>query len=140
MKKAKKNHEVGLQSAMMTDLVFNLFIFFILVFTIKKDSMQIKTPKVQKQESSSSTPKSQHKFTITLDKKDEIYIDGKKVDAQNLMSVLQEIKKKLPADTGVTITLRADADSKTSKLLEVWATLSGAGLGDSQLECEVESK
>jgi len=139
MKKKKKNQEVGLQSAMMTDLVFTLFIFFILVSTIKKDAMEIKAPKVQKQATSSSS-KSQYKFTITLDKKDLIYVDGKKVDSQNLLSVFQDIKKKLPPDTGVSITLRADADSKTSRLLEVWAVLNGAGLGESQLECEVESK
>ncbi len=140
MKKSKKQgKEVGLQSAMMTDLVFTLFIFFILVSTIKKDAMEIKAPKVQKQASSSNT-KNQHKFTITLDKQDQIYVDGKKVDSQNLLAVFQEIKQKLPPDTGVSITLRADADSKTSRLLEVWAVLNGAGLGESQLQCEIESK
>ncbi|NUM34876.1 MAG: biopolymer transporter ExbD [Candidatus Brocadiae bacterium] len=139
MKKKKQNQDVGLQSAMMTDLVFTLFIFFILVSTIKKDAMEIKAPKVQKQSTSSSS-KSQHKFTITLDKKDEIYVDGKKVDSQSLLAVFQEIKKKLPPDAAVSITLRADSDSKTSKLLEVWSVLNGAGLGESQLECEVESK
>lgn len=139
MSKAKKRQrEVGLQSAMMTDLVFTLFIFFILVSTIKKDAISIQAAKAKNKSSPVANQKTE-KHVVTVDGKDQIYVDGRQISLENLPAVLRELKGKLAKDTVAVITLRPDANSRSSKLIEVIDALNGAGLSE-RLECEVEAK
>ena len=138
MKKgSKKSHEVGLQSSMMTDLVFTLFIFFILVSTLKKDSVEIKAAKASKTSASSAKKTEQH--TISMDSKNQIYVDGKLVKTTELRTVLQEIKNKLPQDAKPAILLRPDANSQSAQLIEILGALNETGLNEA-VECEVEKQ
>ncbi len=137
-KTKKRQREVGLQSAMMTDLVFTLFIFFILVSTIKKDAIAIQAAKAHNKTTQASNQKTE-KHVVTVDGKDQVYVDGKKIPLENLPEVLREIKSKLPKDTTPVITLRPDANSRSFKLIEIMDALNGAGMSD-RVECEVEAK
>lgn len=136
--KKKKNPNTGLNTTVMTDVLFILLIFFVLVSTVKKDSLQIKAAKVDRQpQQKSNTKTEQH--VVTIDEKNNIFVNGKAVDIQNLSSELGQIKQKTPSDTTPAILLRPDAGSNSAKLIEIFAALNQVGLTEN-VQIEVDSK
>lgn len=137
--KKKRKNEVNFCSTSMVDLMFTMFIFFILVSTIKKDSIDIKAAKVNKSSQSSSSNQKTEKHVITIDGKNQIFVNGKRIEEAELRSALTEVKDKMPADTVPVIILRPDASSQSVKLIEIFAVLNEVGLNQ-KVQCEVESK
>ena len=138
-KKSKKDQGSGLSTTTMVDVLFILLIFFVLVSTIKKDAIQVKATKVNKNQQSQQNKKTvQH--VVTISDKNEIYLNGKPVkDPRQLRTSLDNIKKDTPKDTTPVILLRPDAGSKSAKLIEIFALLNEIGLSEN-VQVEVDSK
>ncbi|WP_372366597.1 biopolymer transporter ExbD [Candidatus Uabimicrobium sp. HlEnr_7] len=126
-----------MSTEMMVDVLFILLIFFILISNIKKDSVKIKTAKVDKQKSAGSDKKTKE-HVLTIDKKNIIYFNGKKISMKKLLTSLKKAKKETPKEFVPVIMLRTDANSSSGKLLEVFLHLNQAGLSDN-VQCEVDN-
>ena len=139
-KKKKKSQHPGLSTTTMVDMLFILLIFFVMVSTIRKDSIDIKSAKVKKdQQSASDENKKTEKHVLTIDGKNQIFIDGKEVKHAELQTMLGQIKEKVAKDTTPVIVLRPDALSKSSRLIEIFAILNEVGLSENvQIEVEKE--
>ena len=137
-KKRKKDQGAGLSTTTMVDVLFILLIFFVLVSTIKKDTINVKAAKVNKNKQSQQNKKTV-RHVVTITGKNEIYLDGKPVkDPRQLRTSLDGIKKDTPKDTTPMILLRPDAGSKSAKLIEIFAILNEIGLSEN-VQVEVDS-
>ncbi|MEX2668075.1 ExbD/TolR family protein [Candidatus Uabimicrobium amorphum] len=130
--------QAGMSTEMMVDVLFILLIFFILISNIKKDSVKIKAAKVDKQKSAGSDKKTKE-YVLTIDKKNNIYFNNKKISMKELLASLKKAKKDTPKDHNPVIMLRTDASSSSGNLLEVFLYLDQAGLSDN-VQCEIDSK
>ena len=140
MKNEKKKHNPGLSTTTMVDVLFILLIFFVLVSTIKKDSIDIKAAKVNKDNESSNDDKKKEEHVVTVDSKNNVFIDGKQLNSSDeLKSELTTVKEKIPKDMIPVIVLRPDAGSQSSKLIEIFGVLNEVGLADN-VQIEVEKK
>jgi biopolymer transport protein ExbD len=140
MKKPKKTYESGLSTTTMVDVLFILLIFFVLVSTVKKDSIQINAAKVDKQNPTKSQSKPTEEHVLTIDKDNKIYFNGKSMsDDKNLEQALEEIKANLKENSLPAIMLRPDADSRSTRLIEIFAIIGKVGLSE-YVQIEVESK
>ena len=140
MKKKKKNYSQGLSTTIMVDVLFILLIFFVMVSTIKKDSISIKTAKVKKQEQTTKIKKKTKQYVLSVNKKNKIFVDNKLVKpGKELEKILINIKQTTPKNTIPVILLRPDASSSSSKLIEIFAALNVAKLSEN-VKIEIESE
>ena len=138
-KKQKKSYSSGLSTTIMVDVLFILLIFFILVSTVKKDSIRIKSTKVARQKQA-QLHKKKKQHVLTIDKKNRIFINNKRVEnSTQLQAALGNIKAKTPQDTIPVILLRPDAGSSSSRLIEILAALNKVGLSE-HVQVEVEGQ
>lgn len=137
----KKKNEVGLSSTMMVDVLFILLIFFVLVSTIKKDSIAINPPKVQAN-AEPHEQKQRQQIVISIDSEGRIFVNNEQAKTdQELSNVLANIKRNIADNSELCVTLRADANSKNGKTAEVLVALTEHQLIDNlQWEIERESK
>ncbi len=138
--KKKKSTNTSLNTTVMTDVLFILLTFFVLVSTVKKDSIEINATKVDKQADSQKQQKKSEQHVVTIDGENKIFVNGQEIkDLETLQTTLDNIKKKTPDDTLPAILLRPDAKSNSAKLIEIFATLNKVGLTEN-VQIEVDAK
>lgn len=126
-KKKRKRTDVGLSSTMMVDVLFILLIFFILVSTIKKDSIKVKAPQVPGKADSSKASQ-QRQYFIKIDNKQQIYLDGKQMSAETLRRELTTIKGKRDNKKEPVAVLIPDQKLPSGKLFEIFLICQQAGI------------
>lgn len=116
----------------LIDVVFLLLIFFMVSSVFKKEELALllSLPKSEQGKSASSKSKS---LLIELSG-DEIAIDGKKLDVEELNENLKSVDKK------TLINLRADGEVKYNRLVKVLDTLQKNKLENLSLITEKENK
>jgi biopolymer transport protein ExbD len=116
----------------LIDVVFLLLIFFMVSSVFKKEELALllNLPKTEKGKSDSSKTKS---VLIELSG-EEIALDGKKIDLENLDEQLKEISKKS------LINLRVDGEVKYNRLVKVLDSLQKNKLENLSLITEKETK
>ncbi len=140
MKKKKSSSNTVLNTTVMTDVLFILLTFFVLVSTVKKDAIQVQAAKVDKQPNPQEMQKKTEQYVLTIDQKNQIYLNGKPVEnPEALQAALNTIKEKSGTEVIPAILLRPDAGSNSSKLIEIFAALNKVGLTEN-VQIEVESK
>lgn len=137
--KKKKSANTALNTTVMTDVLFILLIFFVLVSTVKKDTIDIKAAKVEKQPQQKSQQKTEE-HVVTIDAKNQIFLDGKAIqELQELSGAFDQIKQKIPDGTTPAILLRPDAGSNSATLIDIFSALNKVGLTEN-VQIEVDSK
>lgn len=139
-KRKKKKYDVGISNSMMVDVLFILLIFFILVSNVKKDNIKVKATKVDKNAVSKDKKNTKvQKHVVSINAKNQIFIDNQEVKEDQISNLLKTMKEKLPPKTEIEVLLRPDANSNSSKLTTVLALLNSAGLGE-RIKLEVDTK
>jgi len=69
MKKKKSSSNTVLNTTVMTDVLFILLTFFVLVSTVKKDAIQVQAAKVDKQPNPQEMQKKTEQYVLTIDQK-----------------------------------------------------------------------
>ena len=139
-KKKKKQHEVGLSTTMMVDVLFILLVFFIMVSQFKKNKARIKTPKLKTPSTKKQSIKTK-KIALDIDKKNQVFLDGKKVKMDDLFAHLEALKSKIPQGVRPVIMITGDSQSKLESFTTVLGILSQAKLAKyAQLETDKDER
>ncbi len=107
-----KRYKPEIQMAPLIDMVFLLLIFFMLTTTLSEQTgIDIKKPTAI---SSRLLPRKN--IIVTLSKKDEIYLDGKKLLWEEFKN---ELKNKIISSPESTVVIAGDIDSKLGLAVDV---------------------
>lgn len=138
-KDKKKKQEIGLSTTVMVDVLFILLTFFILVSTIKKDNITVTPTKVKKAPDRQDQKQPHEQIVITIDAKDQVYLNGEAVGDEQLREKLSHMKRNTPKDAKIEVVFRTDGNSRNRKTTQVLGVLSEQQLIDN-LQWEAESE
>ena len=136
-KRRSKNH-VHLENIALTDIIMNLFLFFVISFgltsslasknTRPESPLKVSLPSVS--DGSSERVKANHEILLT--KIGEILWDGTTIDLDHLKQNLARRESK----TG-QIVLKADRDASVQSLVSVLETVRATGASNVSLQTEI---
>lgn len=121
--KKKKDDEPRISIAPLIDIVFLLLIFFMVTshYDIAA-GVQIKLPKVTKK---TASPDADSRIIVIVDKDANAYIDGTKIEMEDLKSRLtDEVKKR----GMLNLVLQADSDVRHGRVVEIMDMAKSAGI------------
>ena len=127
---------LSLESAALTDIIMNLFIFFFISFSLlytfnpnKQSEIQVNLPKGTHEMEPSKGP-----VIVSITKDNSIYFNSEKVDLKNLTrSLTKDIAK--TKETGLVI--MSDKEASVDTLVKVLDTSRAAGISKLGISIEV---
>ena len=127
VKTAKKSF-LSLESAAMTDIVLNLFIFFFISFSLlytfnpnRESKIEVKLP----EGGSARDAKSEKPFTVSVDARNAIFIERQRVPPVDLKKQLSE---RYHAGNYSSLVVRADKSAAVEFLVKVLNTAKEIGI------------
>ena len=133
--KKKKDDEPRISIAPLIDIVFLLLIFFMVTshYDIAA-GVQIKLPKVTKK---TASPDADSRIIVIVDKDANAYIDGTKIEMEDLKSRLtDEVKKR----GMLNLVLQADSDVRHGRVVEIMDMAKSAGINSIVIAARWRSK
>lgn len=124
--------EQGVDISPLIDMVFILLIFFMVTTTFVKDAQV----ELERPSASSAKPASTKAIRVTLDRRGEVYVDGRPVRAWMLQGTVRE-QLRTGADRPVLVI--TDAGVQAQKLIDVIDQCRLAGAKDVAVATEKEA-
>lgn len=119
----------------LIDIMVILLIFFIATTTFKKEKMQVKItlPESKSLGGTSETPEA--RVAISINEKQDIFLDGKKVELSQLATSITSLKNAKP---GMKLELEADTTAALGILVKVWDSLREAGFSINDVPARIQ--
>lgn len=124
--------EQGVDISPLIDMVFILLIFFMVTTTFVKDAQV----ELERPSAASAKPASTKAIRVTLDRRGEVYVDGRPVRAWMLQSTVRE---QLRAASDRPVLVVTDAGVQAQKLIDVIDQCRLAGARDVAVATEKEA-
>lgn len=124
--------EQGVDISPLIDMVFILLIFFMVTTTFVKDAQV----ELERPSASSAKPASTKAIRVTLDRRGEVYVDGRPVRAWMLQGTVRE---QLRAGADRPVLVITDAGVQAQKLIDVIDQCRLAGAKDVAVATEKEA-
>lgn len=126
------HEEQGVDISPLIDMVFILLIFFMVTTTFVKDAQV----ELERPSAASAKPASTKAIRVTLDRRGEVYVDGRPVRAWMLQSTVRE-QLRAAADRPVLVI--TDSGVQAQKLIDVIDQCRLAGAKDVAVATEKEA-
>ena len=112
----------------LLDIVFIMLIFFIVTSTfIKEPGVEIQRPGTVTQEEQNPG------ILVGISGQDEVYIDGKIVDLDEVTFRVKELRRETPKGN---VVLQADVDAKSQTMVDVLNRIKDAGIDNVAVSTE----
>ena len=108
---------------MLTDLAFNLLIFFVVSTTFKRDQPEVQINLPDSKTSTKSSSELEH-AVVSVNATDEVRLDGEVVE----LDKLEESVRNLPATRRASLALQADKKASFGTIIRVMDALKLAGV------------
>ena len=128
----RSTEEQGVDISPLIDMVFILLIFFMVTTTFVKDAQV----ELERPSASSATPASTKAIRVTLDRRGEVYVDGRPVRTWMLQSTVRE---QLRATADRPVLVITDAGVQAQKLIDVVDQCRLAGAKDIAVATDKEA-
>ncbi len=119
----------------LIDIMVILLIFFIATTTFKKPDVQVKITLPESKSLGGTSDGPETRVPITIDKDQQIFLDGKLVKLENLAIAITSLKEARP---GLKLELEADTTAALGILVKVWDSLREAGFSINDVPARIE--
>ena len=111
--KRRKKHHVGIESGSLSDILFFLLLFFLMISTMASpEAIKLLLPKADKTEKVPPT-----NISVAVDAAYKWYIDGKELEPASFENSLKTVAA--THDNNVTVVIKMDKDVKVEELVKV---------------------
>ncbi len=121
----------------LIDIMVVLLIFFVATTTFKKQKTQMQVALPQSKSMGASVQEAEVRTTLTITKKNEVFLDSEPVKVEELGASLQKLKGAQP---GVKLELEADTEAALGVLVQVWDALKSAGIPINEVPARIQRK
>lgn len=127
---------VSLESAAMSDIIMNLFIFFFISFSLLYTFNQHKQSDIKVELPRGTTDMEQLKgpVVVSITKDNIVYFNSEKIDLKNLTSYLTKNLEKTKAEG---LVIKSDKEASVDTLVKVLDTSKAAGINKLGISIEV---
>ncbi len=127
----KRDSGAEINMAPLIDMIFILLIFFLVTATFTQEAVvDIERPTAE-----SATDQESNRLTISIDRNQVVYVDGKSVDIRFLQP---RVRKVLSSDPGQTVVIVADRATTTGFVVRVMDLCRLAGARNISLAAQRE--
>ncbi len=119
----------------LIDIMVILLIFFIATTTFREKKLEVKINLPQSKTMGGAAPVMDVRKSITINKKQELFLDGVPVEKARLA---EAIKALMQAKPGTKLELEADTESNLGMLVEVWDALRAAGFSINEVPARIQ--
>ncbi|WP_395748517.1 ExbD/TolR family protein [Prosthecobacter sp.] len=119
----------------LIDIMVILLIFFVATTTFKKDKTQMKIKLPESKSLGGSASAADTRVAISIDEKQNIFLDGKPVELEKMAAAIGALKQK---DPGVKLELQADTTAALGVLVKVYDALREAGYNISDMPTRIQ--
>ena len=119
----------------LIDIMVILLIFFVATTTFEKDKTQMKItlPESKTLGGAATTP--EVRVAITIDEQQQVFLDGKPVELEQLAAAITTMKEKTPE---LKLELKADTTAALGNLVKVWDALREAGYSINDVPARIQ--
>jgi biopolymer transport protein ExbD len=121
----------------LIDIMVVLLIFFVATTTFKKQKTQMQVALPQSKGMGATVQEAEIRTTLTITKKNEVFLDAEPVKVAELGAALQKLKALQP---NVKLELEADTDAALGVLVQVWDALKSAGIPINEVPARIQRK
>lgn len=127
---------VSLESAALTDIIMNLFIFFFISFSLLYTFNQNKQSDIKVNLPKGTTDMEQFKgpVVVTITKENVIYFNSEKIELKNLSAQLSKDKERTVSEG---LVIKSDKEASVDTLVKVLDTSKAAGINKLGIAIEV---
>jgi biopolymer transport protein ExbD len=119
----------------LVDIMVILLIFFVATTTFRKDRAQVKITLPEAKQVGESAPAQELRKAITVTKDQQLFLDGKPVNAENLAEALTRLRSEQPQ---AKLELEADTETALGVLMKVWDALRSAGYSVNDVPARIQ--
>lgn len=119
----------------LIDIMVILLIFFVATTTFKKDKTQVKITLPESKSLGGAAQSPEARVAISINDKQEIFLDGKPVELEQLAAAIGSLKAAQP---GVKLELQADTTAALGVLVKVWDALREAGYSINDVPARIQ--
>ena len=119
----------------LIDILVILLIFFIATTTFKKQKVEVRITLPESKALGGAAAAPEARTTITVNKEQEIFLDGKPVDLDKLAIALTSLKEAKPASK---LELEADTDANLGVLVKIWDALRESGYSINDVPARIQ--
>lgn len=120
---ANNDDDLNVDVTPMLDVVFILLIFFIVTASfIKESGIEVNRP-----QASSAVKQENASILVAISAEDDIWIDGRKVDAHAIGAMIERLHAENPQGS---VVIQADQDSTNKRLIAVMDAARTAGVAN----------
>jgi biopolymer transport protein ExbD len=119
----------------LIDIMVILLIFFVATTTFKKDKTQMKIKLPESKSLGGEAAVSDSRVAISIDEKQNIFLDGKPVELEKLATAIETLKTTTP---GLKLELQADTTAALGVLVKVYDSLREAGYNISDMPTRIQ--
>lgn len=119
----------------LIDIMVILLIFFVATTTFRKDKTQVKITLPESKSLGGSAAAPEVRVAISIDEKQNIFLDSKPVELEQLAAAITALKTAQP---GLKLELQADTTAALGKLVKVWDALREAGFSINDVPARIQ--
>lgn len=119
----------------LIDIMVILLIFFIATTTFREKKLEVKINLPQSKGLGGEAAQVDARKAITITEKQDLYVDGNKVDLEKLAEALIALKQANPT---AKLELEADTGTELGVLVKVWDALRAAGFSINDVPARIQ--
>lgn len=119
----------------LIDIMIILLIFFVATTTFKKEKTQVKITLPESKSLGGATQAPEERVAISINKEQQIFLDGKPVELDKLAIAITSLKDAKP---GMRLELQADTTAALGVLVKVWDALREAGYSINDVPARIQ--
>jgi biopolymer transport protein ExbD len=120
----------------LIDIMVILLIFFIATTTFREEKKEVKITLPESKSLGETINNQEVRKTITINKSQEMFLDGAPISTEKLAAAIVALKKQNP---GVKLELQADTETALGVLMKVWDSLREAGYSINDVPARIQS-
>lgn len=120
----------------LIDIMVILLIFFIATTTFREEKQEVKITLPESKSLGETISNQEVRKTITINKSQEMFLDGDPIATEKLAAAIVALKKQNP---GVKLELQADTETALGVLMKVWDSLREAGYSINDVPARIQS-
>lgn len=119
----------------LIDIMIILLIFFVATTTFKKEKTQVKITLPESKSLGGATQAPESRVAISINKEQQIFLDGKPVELDKLAIAITSLKDAKP---DMRLELQADTTAALGVLVKVWDALREAGYSINDVPARIQ--